>query len=226
MNIRKTLLSGILASSLALSGAAVLAQDSTPDTLDSATPSASPVADPTKLEQLPVIDTEGTIVAHADVWEDEDGNGVWFSITNTGDTMLAEGKYGVHVHEFGVCDPETDPPFDSAGGHFNPEMQDHGDINADPSHAGDLGNLEVDADGNFEHEVLAEGLTMQSGEMNSLNDADGSALVIHAGEDDLATDPSGESGDRWACAIIFASPDEQGTPEASPMSSPVASPAS
>lgn len=225
MNIRKTLVSGVFATSLAFSGA-VFAQDSTPDlgSMDSdATPVATPMGDPQLLEQLPLIDADDNIVAHVDIWEDEDGEGVWFSLTSDDASVLEEGKYGVHVHEKGVCDPTTDPPFDSAGGHFNPTGDEHGDVNADPSHAGDLGNLEVDGDGNFEHEVLAEGLTLEYGEDNSLMQEDGTALMIHSGEDDLETDPSGDSGDRWACAVIFAAPEEQGTPVASP-ESPLATP--
>ncbi len=35
-----------------------------------------------------------------------------------------------------------------------------------------------------------------------LYDADGSALVIHSGADDYASQPSGAAGDRIACAEI------------------------
>jgi len=35
-----------------------------------------------------------------------------------------------------------------------------------------------------------------------LRDADGTALVLHAKPDDNRTDPSGDSGDRIACAVI------------------------
>ena len=38
---------------------------------------------------------------------------------------------------------------------------------------------------------------------NSLDDADGSAIVVHEGPDDLQTDPSGDSGPRIACGVIF-----------------------
>ncbi len=224
MNIRKTLLSGIFATSLAFGGATALAQDATPSA-GTGEAEATPMAEAELLEQLPLINADGDVVARADIWEDEDGGGVWFSITNEGEAGLEEGKYGVHVHEKGVCDPEADPPFDSAGGHFNPGDEDHGDINADPSHAGDLGNLEVDGDGNFEHEVLAEKLSLDSESEDSLMGEDGTALMIHAGEDDLETDPSGESGERWACAVIFAAPEEHGTPVASPETeSPEATP--
>jgi Cu-Zn family superoxide dismutase len=38
-----------------------------------------------------------------------------------------------------------------------------------------------------------------------LLDADGSALVIHAGVDDYQSQPSGNAGDRVACAEIKGS---------------------
>lgn len=222
MNIRKTLLSGMLASSLALGATAAFAQEAPSPTTDG-TPMASPVAAVTKLEDVPLVDADGNVVANVDVWEDEDGGGVWFSLTPGEDAMFSEGKLGVHIHETGTCDADVDPPFDSAGGHFNPDNSDHGDINADPSHAGDLGNLEVDADGNFGHEVLAEGLTMMPGMPNSLADDDGSAIIIHSGEDDFETQPSGDSGERMACGEIFPSAEVAGTPEATP-ADPMASP--
>lgn len=225
MNIRKTLLSGILATSMTMGGAAVFAQDATPATDESmGDASATPVAEITSLEGIAIHDAQGIEVATMDVWEDEEDGGVWFSIENVGEANLAEGKYGVHVHETGVCDPEGDSPFESAGDHFDPTMEDHGDINADPSHGGDLGNLEVDDEGNFEHEVLAEKLTMSTGEMNTLADEDGSAVIIHAGEDDLETQPSGDSGDRWACAVIFPPVESEGTPDATTEETPVATP--
>lgn len=223
MQLRKTLLSGLLASSIALGGVAAFAQESTPGT-QTTDNLGTPIADLTVKEDVPFIDAEGNTVGMAEVWEDEEGGGVWFSIKSEDGSGMAEGKYGIHVHETGVCDPEA--AFESAGGHFNPSDETHGDINADPSHGGDLGNLEADADGNFEHEVLAEKVTMERDQPNTLADEDGSAIVIHAGEDDLATDPSGNSGDRWACAILFpAMSGLTGTPVASPVGSPAATPA-
>ena len=225
MNIRKTLLSGILASSMAIGGAAAFAQDATPDTdSDMGEASATPVAEITSLEGVAIHDAAGIEVATVDIWEDEEDGGVWFSVENVGESNLAEGKYGVHVHETGVCDADVEPAFDTAGAHFDPTMEDHGDINADPSHAGDLGNMEVDDEGNFEHEVLAEKLTMSSAEPNTLADADGSAIIIHSGEDDLETQPSGDAGDRWACAVIFPPTDAGATPEATDEETPDATP--
>lgn len=224
MNIRKTLLSGIFATSLAFGGGAAFAQDGTPEAAMADDVAATPVAEITSLEGVAIHDAQGIEVATVDIWEDEEDGGVWFSLNNVGEANLAEGKYGVHVHEVGVCDADADPAFDSAGEHFNPTMEEHGDINADPSHAGDLGNLEVDEDGNFEHEVHAEKLMMSSNDPNTLADADGSAIIIHEGEDDLETDPDGDAGDPWACAVIFPPVEDEGTPEATDEESPEATP--
>jgi Cu-Zn family superoxide dismutase len=64
-------------------------------------------------------------------------------------------------------------------------------------HAGDLPNVEVAANG-----VLNATVTLPNATMAALLDADGSALVLHAGPDDYVTDPSGNSGARIACAVI------------------------
>jgi Cu-Zn family superoxide dismutase len=62
---------------------------------------------------------------------------------------------------------------------------------------GDLGNLGVGADGR-----LIAGLLVPQATIDALRDADGAALVLHAKADDEVTDPSGNSGDRIACAVL------------------------
>ena len=78
-------------------------------------------------------------------------------------------------------------------------------------HAGDLGNITVNADGTGTATVQTDRFTLSEGEF-SLQDMDGSAILIHAGADDLMTDPSGDSGDRIACGVVF--PPMGGTPVA------------
>ncbi|HEV8473242.1 MAG TPA: superoxide dismutase family protein [Methylomirabilota bacterium] len=115
---------------------------------------------------------------------------------------LPAGPHGVHVHTVGKCDP---PDFNSAGGHFNPLGKQHGALNPQGSHAGDLPNLTVAADGSGRMETTTEQLTLGSGP-TSIWDADGSALVVHAAADDFKTDPTGNSGARIACGVLVKAP--------------------
>ena len=64
-------------------------------------------------------------------------------------------------------------------------------------------NMYVAKDGVGRFEVLNDNITLKAGN-RSVFDADGSALVIHAGVDDHVTDPTGNAGDRAACGVIVA----------------------
>ena len=74
------------------------------------------------------------------------------TFTQNGDSVDAEikvtgvsaGKHGLHLHDVGKCEA---PDFTTAGGHWNPTTQMHGDPSAAMHHVGDFGNLEVAADG-------------------------------------------------------------------------------
>ena len=70
------------------------------------------------------------------------------------------------------------------------------------AHAGDMPNLFVPASGDLTVEVVNPAISLVEGKPNSVFDADGSAIVIHAGPDDYKTDPTGNAGDRVACGII------------------------
>ena len=106
------------------------------------------------------------------------------------------GVHGVHLHAVGKCDG---PKFESAGAHFNPDSKMHGKKNPQGPHQGDLPNISVGPNGSATDKLTAAGVTMAS-----LQDADGTALVIHAKADDYKTDPSGDSGDRIACTVVAA----------------------
>ncbi len=191
---------------LALGGAGIAAQDATP-----AGPADTGV-------QVSLLDVDGNEAGSA-IFTEADGL-VTIDLTVEG---LEPGDHGIHIHETGACDPAGDMPFASAGDHFNPTDAAHGPgpdpasastpVAAPEAHAGDLSNITIADDGTATVSLTTDRVTLASGEDNSLADGDGSALVIHADPDDLATDPSGNSGGRLVCGVIFAA--TEGTPEAS-----------
>jgi superoxide dismutase, Cu-Zn family len=110
---------------------------------------------------------------------------------------LPPGEHALHFHAV----PKCEAPFTSAGGHFNPANKKHGMQNPEGPHAGDMMNFTVDAKGNAKTTVTNKNVTMGS-EANSIYANGGTALMIHAAADDMKTDPSGNAGDRIACAAI------------------------
>ncbi|HEY6071010.1 MAG TPA: superoxide dismutase family protein [Chthoniobacterales bacterium] len=108
---------------------------------------------------------------------------------------LAPGKHGFHIHEKGDC---SAPDAASAGAHFNPTMKKHGGPDTLDHHSGDLGNITTDASGKTHLDW--KGKLSLSGTDSII----GKSVVVHEKEDDLKTDPSGNSGARVACGAINA----------------------
>jgi len=129
----------------------------------------------------------------------EQAEGVQIEIAAKG---LPPGPKGLHIHEVAKCDP---PDFASAGAHFNPTGKKHGRLNPEGSHAGDLPNLVVAADGTASLDAITRAATLRSGVPGSLFGEGGTSLVIHAQADDEKTDPTGNSGARIACGVITRS---------------------
>ena len=101
-----------------------------------------------------------------------------------------------HVHENGSCDPASG--HDSAGGHFNPSQTTHGLLTETGPHAGDMPNIWVDESGTARAEDFNPYVVLGEGENSIL----GRALMFHANADDHVSQPSGDAGDRLACAEI------------------------
>ncbi|MBM3527803.1 MAG: superoxide dismutase family protein [Alphaproteobacteria bacterium] len=109
------------------------------------------------------------------------------------------GERAFHIHAVGKCEP----PFTSAGGHFNPGGKKHGVLGMGGHHAGDMPNLHVPANGVLTLEVLNSAVTLERGKPNSLFHEGGTAIVIHAGKDDYKSDPAGDAGGRIICGVIM-----------------------
>jgi Cu-Zn family superoxide dismutase len=102
-----------------------------------------------------------------------------------------------HVHETGDC---SAPDGASAGGHFNPEGHAHGVPPAQERHLGDLGNIEVGADGTGSTEIVVMGANLEPSDPDSFLNR---AIIVHEKRDD-GGQPTGNAGGRIGCGVISA----------------------
>jgi Cu-Zn family superoxide dismutase len=107
---------------------------------------------------------------------------------------LTPGKHGFHVHEAGDC---TGPDAKTAGGHFNPDNMPHGGPTSAQRHVGDLGNIVADANGSAVINMVDTVIALEGP-----HSIIGRSIIVHAGEDDLTSQPSGDAGPRVACGVI------------------------
>lgn len=149
-------------------------------------------SEPTATAEL--RDAQGRSVGRVVLEQEEDGVDVDVRVQG-----LPPGVHAIHLHQVGRCTP---PDFLSSGGHFNPSVREHGLDNPQGPHDGDLRNIEVGPDGSGHFELENERVTLTGGPHPYL-DADGAAVVIHAGPDDYRTGPTGEGGmARIACGVF------------------------
>lgn len=127
----------------------------------------------------------------------QDGNGGVKIVVNVKNAPV--GQKGIHIHEKGDC---SNIKGESMGSHFAPQGDKHGLPNAAPDqiHLGDLGNIDIKADGTGKMELTVEKATLKEGDAMSFL---GKALVIHESKDQGASaQPSGGSGSPIACGVI------------------------
>lgn len=140
-----------------------------------------------------LLDADGAVMGNAVLATV--GDRVDFMANASG--LRAGSVHGMHLHAVGRCEPRD---FKSAGGHLNPAGRQHGTMNPQGSHLGDLPNLSVGADGAGAASVLLEGAADDV--LGQVFDADGTAIVLHADPDDYRADPSGNSGARILCGVF------------------------
>jgi len=119
---------------------------------------------------------------------DQTGQGVSVKGTLNG---LTPGKHGLHVHAGRSCKDR--------GGHYHPGNAPHGAPNTpdDKHHLGDLGNAVAGEDGTAQYSGVAKNVSL-----TGTNSIAGRVLVVHQGEDDLVSQPSGNSGEQIGCGLI------------------------
>ncbi len=150
------------------------------------------VAAPVKVE---LKDSMGKPVGTATITEGKRG-GVLIHLKLHG---LPLGEHAAHIHQVAKCEG---PAFTTAGGHFNPEMKQHGLDNENGPHAGDMPNFTVAGKKGKADATLVNGRVTLTDGPHSVFTNGGTALMIHAQKDDMHTDPTGNAGARIACGVI------------------------
>ena len=107
---------------------------------------------------------------------------------------LTEGNHGFHIHEWGDISKSDGT---SAGGHFNPDNSEHAGPGDAIRHAGDLGNITADENAKAHYRQI-DSLISFTGKNNII----GRSVIIHVGEDDLVSQPTGDAGGRVAQGVI------------------------
>ncbi|WP_298952764.1 superoxide dismutase family protein [uncultured Methylobacterium sp.] len=185
--MRTTLTASTLAAGLLALGLAGPAAAQTAPAADAA--SAAP-----QTYETPIVNTKGETIGRIAI---RDGANTLVMRVTIQPGGLPAGWHGIHFHAVGTC--EDTAKFEQSKGHVNHDGSKHGLLNPEGPDEGDLPNVYANADGSVNAEVSTD--TPLTGE-GGLKDADGAALVIHANEDDHATQPIGNAGARIACAVI------------------------
>jgi Cu-Zn family superoxide dismutase len=138
--------------------------------------------------------TEGNEVAGTVRFE-QTGEGLAVQVDLTG--LPPSSQHGFHVHEVGDC---SAPDATSAGDHYNPEGHPHALPDGAARHAGDMGNIEADENGEVHHRVVIDTMSIDGEQPTVI----GRAVIVHAQPDD-GGQPTGNAGARVACGVVEAS---------------------
>lgn len=109
---------------------------------------------------------------------------------------MANKTVAVHLHEMGNCgDMGKD-----AHGHWNPTNQQHGKWATGSFHAGDIGNVQLDAEGKGMLEIETDLWTIGG---DAKTDIVNKSVIVHSGVDDYTSQPAGNAGSRIGCGVIM-----------------------
>ena len=112
---------------------------------------------------------------------------------------LTPGEHAIHIHEKADCSSADGK---STGGHWNPTFAPHGKWGSTEGyHRGDIGNFTADAEGNATVEFSTDEWCLGCGD--ETKNLIGKGVIVHQGEDDFVTQPTGDAGGRISCAGII-----------------------
>lgn len=140
-----------------------------------------------------VIHPIGSSQCSGVIYFTETGNSVTIEATITG--LKPNSSHGFHIHQFGDCSAADGT---SAGGHYNPDGYPHAGPTVNKRHAGDLGNITADANGKGFYQRTVSNISIAG----NINPILGLGIIIHAGPDDLVSQPTGAAGSRIGCGTI------------------------
>jgi Cu-Zn family superoxide dismutase len=158
-----------------------------------AAPEPPPKAEPRTLEVTIEAKSGSKLSGKATLSEVDGGVKVVLSVEG----VTPGGDHGAHVHEKGDCSAADGA---SAGGHFNPQGNEHALPTVAKRHLGDLGNLKIGKDGKGSLEITIPGANLKAGDPNSFA---GKSIIVHAKKDD-GGQPTGNAGGRIGCGVIGA----------------------
>ncbi|MBD8507384.1 superoxide dismutase family protein [Hoyosella sp. G463] len=169
---------------------------------------------PSRTVRTTLNSADGTSVGNVTISESADHLEIRV-VVDADSEVLSPGFKGMHIHEFGVCEPDSEAPdgdstgdFLSAGGHLQLEGATHSGTGM----SGDLTSLYVLEDGTGELVTLTDRVTI-----DDLLIGEGTSIMIHEGPDNFGNIPerytggaepdeqtrnTGDAGGRVACGVI------------------------